>query len=187
MTKGQKLIVCVDSFSGVLLSKPFSVESVNAEVVWCKKKQGFSQFMAGIKFTDKDEIIRKSWVHFVLESFGVKETTGVQRRRDIRVQTSLPVRCFYGKKSFVDGVAYDISLGGIRLNLKGDIGAGKDVTLLIGPYKRLSPLKCRGRIKRSNYHRVQTAFIMGVEFLELDDKLIRQIGAMSALLQESAL
>jgi hypothetical protein len=187
MVKGQKLVISVDSFSGVLMTRPYSVDNVNAEVVWCQKKRGFSQFMAGVKFTDRQEYIQQSWVHFVLDSFGIKESTGIQRRKDIRVQTALPVRCFYGKKGSAVGVAYDISLGGMRMNFKNDIGVGKDVTLEIGPYKRLGILKCRGRIKRSNYHAAQDAFVMGVEFLGLDDKAIRKIGGyIRALLQESS-
>lgn len=186
ITKGQKIIVRVDSFSGVLLAKPFKVENVNAEVVWCKKKQGFSQHMAGIKFTDPQEAIAKSWVNYVLESFGVKDKSGFQRRKDIRVSTTLPVRCFTGRKDFVDGVAYDIGLGGIRMKLKGDLGTGKEVSLQIGPYRRLPPLKCRGKIRRSNYHTGSDAFIMGVEFVDLDDKLIKLIGSyIRALLQDS--
>jgi len=155
-------------------------------VVWCQKKKGFSQFMAGVKFTNRPDYIQKSWVFFVLESFGIKESSGHQRRRDIRVQTCLPVRCLYGKKSSASGVAYDISLGGMRMNFKNDIGIGKDVSLEVGPYKGLGMLKCRGRIKRSNYHAAQDAFVIGVEFLQLDDKAIRKIGGyIRALLKDS--
>lgn len=188
IVNGQKLIASVDNFSGVLMARPYSVENVNAEVIWCKKKKGFSQYVAGIRFTDCPEMIKKSWVRFVLDSFGVKDSAGFQRRKQIRVPTMLPVSCHYGKKKSAQGVAYDMSIDGLRMSLKSDLVTGTEVMLHIGPYKRLPVLQCRGKIRRSNYDPGNDAFTMGVEFTELDDRQIKQIGSyIKTLLKESSI
>lgn len=188
MEKGRKVIVTVENFSGVLMSRPFTVDRLNAEVVWCRKKHGFSQFMAGIKFTDSPEVIQKSWVRFVLDSFGVRDVSGFQRRKEIRVETSLPAKCQYGKKKATEGKAFDLSIDGAKLSLKSDVGEGTEVIVEIGPYKRLQTIYCRGKVKRSNYNTGTDSFMVGVEFLGLDDNQIKLIGSyVRTLLKELSL
>jgi hypothetical protein len=188
LEKGQQVKVRVEGFTGVLLSKPYKVDTVNAEVIWCRKKRGFSQYNAGLKFVNGSGTIKDSWVQFVLESFGLKEKTQAQGRTEIRVPTNIPVKCFYRKRSFAPGVASDIGMGGIQIRMKIDPGANTEVELHVGPYGRISMLKCKGTILRAKYDPGRDEFAIGVKFKELSNKETRHVGEfIMAFLQSSAL
>jgi hypothetical protein len=188
LAPGQRLTVSVRSFTGVLVDRPYQIDKVNIEVVWCRKRKGLPQFNAGMRITDDQERVKDSWVHFVLERFGLASRAEMQKRRDVRVTSDLPVKCYFRRNSFSPGVAYDISLGGLKMNLKIDPGLGTEVELHIGAYRNLPVLKCHGKIVRSAYNIGRQEFVEGVEFKNLESKQMKLIGKyIMAFLQDASL
>jgi len=188
LNPGQRVAVSVKSFTGVLVERPYHIDRVHVQVVWCRKRKGLPQFNAGMKIVEDQETVKDSWVHFVLERFGLASRAEMQKRRDVRVTSDLPVKCYFRRNSFSPGVAYDISLGGTKMNLKIDPGMGTEVELHIGPYRSLPLLKCQGKIVRSTYNIGRQEFVEGVEFKNLDSKQMKLIGRyIMAFLQDASL
>jgi hypothetical protein len=200
--KGMGLITPVkfskgQSFTARLLPSPeakleasFSPDPVRAEVVWCRPKKGFPLYYAGVKFASEAEAMKASWVMAVLSSHGVGGDSDAQRRKSLRVPTALPVKVYYllkGHKTFLSGLAHDIGLGGIKVNLVKDPGEGKELRIQLGPYKKLPMLECRGRIKRSSYSQRREDFTLGIEFMDLDEEEKKLVGRyIMFLLRESS-
>jgi hypothetical protein len=173
-TIGQRLKVTVEQFSGVLGAKdPFDYKTMNVEIVWCRKRRGTPHYYVGVKNIDTPEIIDKSWINFVLASFGITDSPYVQRRKEIRVPSNIPVRCFYSKRSFTCGIIVDMSLGGLKMYFNIDPGEGKDVRLEIGPYRKLPHIECTATVLRSRFINSKNKFEVGVRFYELDNREIR--------------
>ncbi|MDQ7821360.1 MAG: PilZ domain-containing protein [Candidatus Eremiobacteraeota bacterium] len=159
---------------------------LKAEIVWCRQKRGFPLFYAGAMFLEDEETIRNTWVYKELSRHGVASTGDAGRRRTVRVTSSLPVQVVLEKRKWLTGVAIDLSLGGIKMNLIRDPGIDKEVTLRIGPYKNLALMECRGIIKRSAYNKKTEDYTLGVEFINFEDTQVKQVGNyIMALLREA--
>lgn len=187
LEKGQKFLISISSYSEDPAEKTYDVEAVNAEVVWCRKKKDFPLFYAGVRFTDDQAVLRNSWVYFVLESYGASKFDS-QRRKEIRVTTILPVKCTLAKRNWLTGISVDLGVGGAKLSLLRDPGEGKEMTLHIGPYKKLPVFKCLARVKRSSYNQQSEEYTVGVEFLDLDAQQLKLVGQyVMILLKEASL
>lgn len=175
--KGSTLKIVVREFSGVLGAKrPFLHDTVNAEVVWCRKKRRTSDYYLGLRLADTCDIIDDSWVNFVLASFGITESPYMQKRKEIRVTSNIPAKCFYTRRSFTCGIVADIGLGGLRMILNIDPGRGKDVRLEIGPYKNHALITCDARILRSRFVHSKNRFEVGAEFKDIDNRQMKKLG-----------
>lgn len=192
LAKGQKFDVSIGSYTIDDPEKTYSVDTVNAEVIWCRKKMGFPLHYAGVRFVDPDETLQNSWVYYVLSSYGMPAMSPSQRRRDIRIAASLPVTIYFldkrGEKAHLTGIAYDISLGGMKINLVRDPGAAVDVTLHIGPYGKHPVLKCKGKTRRSTFSNKTGEYTLGIEFTELSEAEMKLLGDyVMTLLKEISL
>jgi hypothetical protein len=189
-SKGQVFTARLLASPETKLEGAYSPDPVRAEVVWCRQKKGFPLFYAGVKFITEMEALKISWVRAVLSSHGVGNESDAQRRKSLRVPTALPVKVHYlvkEHKNFLSGLAHDIGLGGLKVNLVKDPGEGRELKIELGPYKKLPLLKCRGRIKRSAYSPRREDFTLGIEFLDLDEEQRKLIGRyIMFLLRESS-
>jgi hypothetical protein len=186
LESGTKFTIGLRSVADLNLSKPFTGETVNGEVVWCRQRKGFPLYYAGARFTDAQDALHGSWVASMLDHLGVSADDDAQRRKNIRIVTSLPVKCYLGNRVILTGLANDLSLGGVKVNLIKNPGVGKEMKIQLGPFKRLQVLECQGRVKRSSYSSRHEDYALGIEFLELNDEQVRLLERyMMALLRES--
>ncbi len=185
---GRRFTISLRSIDDLKLKKLFSVDTVKGEVVWCRQRKGFPLYYAGARFSDDNEILQNSWITSLLENLGVSPEEATQRRKSIRIVTSLPVKCYLGNRVILTGLANDLSLGGVKVNLIKNPGVGKEMRIQLGPFKRLPLLECQGRVKRSSYSQRREDFALGIEFLELREDQIKLLERyMMALLKESCL
>jgi len=186
LAKGQTFSARLSKLADITLERPFSIEEVLCEVVWCRQKKGFPLYYAGIKFVESAERIQKSFVNSILEHYGITGNVASQKRREIRIITALPVKIYYGDKNFLTGLAHDIGPGGLKINLIRNPGLGCDVKLHIGPYRNLSLLECHGRIKRSSYSARREDYNLGIEFVDMKDEQSHELSRYLMLLLKEA-
>ncbi|MGV8121707.1 MAG: PilZ domain-containing protein [Candidatus Xenobiia bacterium LiM19] len=188
LENGVRFNVNLRSICDLKLTKPFSTETVNGEVVWCRQRKGFPLYYAGARFSDALEKLQSSWITSVLDHLGVAPEEATQRRKSIRIVTSLPVKCYLGNRVILTGLANDLSLGGVKVNLIKNPGVGKEMKMQLGPFKRLPLLECQGRVRRSSYSSRREDFALGIEFLELREDQVKLLERyMMALLRESCM
>jgi len=156
--------------------RPFEVDTINTEVVWCRKRRNSNHYYAGIRFTDTPDIIEKSWANFVLGSFGITEGPFRQKRKLLRVPSNIPVTCHYGEYTFTCGIIADIGLGGLKMKLNIDPGRGKAVALRVGPYNMIPALDCRATVMRSPFNISTNKFEVGVQFNDLNNRQVKRLG-----------
>jgi hypothetical protein len=79
----------------VLYELPEEVEergSVRVEVAWVQRVG--REMVAGARYVDSRENMRKSWVRLLLQEIGFDDSRTYQKRQHLRVDTTIPARMF---------------------------------------------------------------------------------------------
>lgn len=100
----------------VYSSPPEGAEAgpVKVQVAWVQRSG--RDLIAGARYADTRENMRKSWVRFLLQEIGFDESRTYQRRKFIRVDASIPARILSDTDCLVpDGRLVNIGIGGTLL------------------------------------------------------------------------
>jgi c-di-GMP-binding flagellar brake protein YcgR len=166
----------------------YKMDKVRAEVVWTRRKAKTYENYIGAKYADTDQNIRNSFVNFILNKFGLNLGASMQRRKEVRASSKLPVYYQVGTGDSKKGVAYNIGMGGILLTVDEDIPQDVMLNIAVGPYDRLKPLNVQGKVARKRYSQKTCHWMMGVSFINLSNDATKLLGDyVLTVLRESAL
>jgi hypothetical protein len=164
---GNRLSVKVIRGQGVLALYNFEVDAIRTEVLWCRKKPRGRDFMVGVKYADTRRNLSSSWIKFIFNKFGINIGSSIQRRKDIRIGSRLPVTLVPSEGANVTATGYDLGLGGLLAGTPKDFPIGGTFVLNIGPYKGMQKMTLRGRVVRRKISKKTNLFLLGIAFQDV--------------------
>lgn len=149
---------------------------VDGQIAWARRK-GSPQLgeCFGVDFLADDEASVNRLLAFARDEVPA-ETTRLERR----VQVELPIKLVHGKRSRRERLA-DLSLGGAFVRTWDPIPVDELVELTVRPPNSIFSLNLKARV--AWIRRVGDAAGMGLEFLDLDGSVRREIDKVLARLR----
>lgn len=167
--------------SSGLLKKPLRVK-----VSWCRKPESRQYYVAGLMFSDSDRDLMDSWVHYLLNQFGVDKNTFFSKRQSLRIPAEIPLMLSDDRGRIKQGTIINIGIGGILAQSTKEIAAAESLSITIGPYKKIPSFVLSGEVLRSSYRRSQEKWLMAIEFSSMQRKDYKNVGKLLiSLLRES--
>lgn len=122
---------------------PERLGPVRIQVAWVKRVG--RELVAGARFADTRENMKRSWVRFLLQEIGFDESRTFQRRQHIRVDASIPSRLFLESgapgEAPVDGRIVNIGIGGALLETRVSVDSGRHGSLEMSLWRILPTLR----------------------------------------------
>lgn len=113
---------------------------VKVQVAWVQRSG--RELVAGARYTDSRDNMRRSWVRFLLQEIGFDESRTYQRRKFIRVDASIPCRIFRGEECLVhEGRLVNIGIGGALLESAEELVKGDVLTVEMSLWRILPTLR----------------------------------------------
>ncbi|MBI3926392.1 MAG: PilZ domain-containing protein [Armatimonadetes bacterium] len=156
-------------------------DRVACSVVW-SRSQGNST-VVGVIYEEDEKVMAQSWVKSVLREIGFGNGNISSRRKAVRADCYVPVKCTLGGRTGRTGTLYNLGSGGALVELEGEgLAVGTALTLHIGPFEKLPRLNAPGTITAARSK--GTVWQYGFEFSEMnarDGQVLEQY--LSALLR----
>lgn len=143
--------------------------SVDAKVVWSRKKRSTKEYVSGLQYDDSKENLKDSWVAFLFKKFGISVGLSNQQRKRVRFQTEIPLSVALTATSF-PGIVMDMGIGGMLIATDKDIRKAPLLHFRIGPYKHLEILFCDGKVVHHQFNPEVKKWNFGILFVELPEK-----------------
>lgn len=113
---------------------------VKVQVAWVQRSG--RELIAGARYTDSRDNMRRSWVRFLLQEIGFDETRTYQRRKFIRVDASIPCRIFRGNECVLsESRLVNIGIGGALLESADPLAKGDVLTVEMSLWRILPTLR----------------------------------------------
>ena len=113
---------------------------VRVQVAWVQKSG--RDLVAGARYIDSRDNMRRSWVRFLLMEIGFDDTNTYQRRKFIRVDASIPSRIFHESEVVVgEARLVNIGIGGCLLESAEPLEQGRQVTVEMSLWRILPTLR----------------------------------------------
>lgn len=113
---------------------------VRVQTAWVRRVG--REYVAGARFADSRENMRRSWVRYLLQELGFDESCIYQRRQYIRVDSSIPARVFSGSNCVLhDGKLVNLGIGGALLEGETSLQKGAHLTLEMSLWRILPTLR----------------------------------------------
>lgn len=152
---------------------------VNCRIMWARPVENGKHYLAGARFHETRENLRRTWVHKLLRELGLNENSLRERREFIRVDGRIPVRM----QSVRDGgpvqsvETLNLGVAGLLLRTTRPLYPGEHYNCWIGPWGKLPEvgpipaevLACRPDPGGS-------ASQVPLRFLELEEDGVRELG-----------
>ncbi|MDQ7821562.1 MAG: PilZ domain-containing protein [Candidatus Eremiobacteraeota bacterium] len=184
LSTGLTFPLSVDAGAAALENSSFEYTTLRVKVVWCRKKRYSPLFIAGLSFTDREDILERSWVHYVFHRMGFDPESIFMPRGNLRIFSSFPVSCI-GDNKVSDGIIINIGLGGLLMESTVDFSPQASVTLAIGPYKGFRKLTAGGKVIRSTPLEKKKEKLVAIEFETMPPREYKELGRLLlALLSE---
>lgn len=144
------------------------------QVVWCRERIS-GGYNAGVRYEKP-----QGWIQVLLQELGIDEASGPQRRKHMRIPTSLraELRCTESNRVLTDGRAANLSLGGLLLRSEDELEADRDVLCLFGPYSHYPNLCVEARVLHSSFDAEDQHWFHSLEFSELNGREVREVGRL---------
>ncbi len=114
--------------------------SVKAQVAWVKRSG--RELIAGMRYSDSSENLKRSWVKYLLQEIGFDENRTFQRRQHIRVDASIPARLLADDQSLgAEGRLVNIGIGGTLLESRQQLTRGSLFTVEMSLWRILPTLR----------------------------------------------
>ncbi len=165
LSVGTVVNVRVTRGQGIIALSKFEVDTIRTEVVWCKRKSRSKEHIIGVKYSDTRQKLNASWVKFIFQKFGLNTGATLQRRRDIRIRSKVPVTMVDAEGTSTSAEAVNLGLGGLLIASRQVFPDGALLQLRIGPYQRLPELAMRGSVVRRRLSKKAEAWLLGVAFM----------------------
>lgn len=112
---------------------------VRVQTAWVQKVG--REFVAGARYADSRENMRRSWVRYLLQELGFDESRIYQRRQYIRVDASIPARMLEGSRCLAEGRLVNLGIGGALLESSLSLTKGSALTLEMSLWRILPTLR----------------------------------------------
>ncbi|MBN9415643.1 MAG: PilZ domain-containing protein [Candidatus Eremiobacteraeota bacterium] len=113
---------------------------VRVQLAWVQKSG--RDLVAGARYVDTRENMRRSWVRFLLTEIGFDDTRTYQRRKFIRVDASIPSRIFRDEEVLVsEARLVNIGIGGCLLESAQALEKDQQVTVEMSLWRILPTLR----------------------------------------------
>lgn len=144
------------------------------EVIWCRERLS-GGYNAGVRYEQPS-----GWARVILRELGIDEQSGMQRRRHLRIPTSLraEIRELDSNRSLVDGRVANLSMGGLLLRSEGELKAGTEVLCLFGPSSHYPNLSVEARVLGSSFDEEERNWYHSLEFEDLSGREVREVGRL---------
>ncbi|MCA9792279.1 MAG: PilZ domain-containing protein [Candidatus Eremiobacteraeota bacterium] len=153
-----------------------AIESgVRCKVNWVKKTKYSKRCQIGVTYADSPERMSRSWVKKILKEIGFDEDSIFQRRKIVRVLSSIP--CLVKvERGNLRGRVINMGAGGTLYQGDEGLNEGEFVGLNIGPYKDFEHFSCRGEVVTARYDPATNSWLCGIRFRTLDTKQVDLLG-----------
>lgn len=151
-------------------------QGVLCEVSWSQKDKFTKVSTIGVTYNDSPKRMGKSWVKKILREIGFDEDTIFQRRKIVRVISSIPCKLTADKSTW-RGRVINMGAGGALFQGDYKIQVGQVVKVSIGPYKKkLKNLEVRGQIVTQRYEQSTNGWLHGVRFMGMSKAQVALLG-----------
>lgn len=148
---------------------------VLCEVSWAQRDKFTKVSTLGLTYNDSPKRMKKSWVKKILREIGFDEDTIFQRRKIVRVISSIPCKLTADKSNW-RGRSINMGAGGTLFQGDHPIQVGQVVKVKIGPYKKLKNLEVRGQVVTQRYEQSTDGWLHGVRFVGMNSDEVNLLG-----------
>ncbi|MBI3925404.1 MAG: PilZ domain-containing protein [Armatimonadetes bacterium] len=152
---------------------------VRCQVNWVNQDRYSKTVEVGVTYADAPDRMSRSWVKKILREIGFDESTIFQRRKIIRVVSSIPcqIRVQEGaSQGTIAGRALNMGAGGTLVQTDDSIKNKTGVLLLLGPYEKFPELKAAGTVVTTRFDAPTRSWLHGVRFENLSSSQVDLLG-----------
>ncbi len=149
--------------------------SVRCEVVWCHPRKHDDGYYTGVKFSDTNENMRKSWVKPALKALGFSSKRIKERRREVRIPARSQPRVSIANRAgdvLTDGVLLNLSVGGALVKIGVQIPVRLKVVLQVDPIGVVPPLEVLSEVRSCKKDVHSQKWIHGLQFIDSPESLV---------------
>ena len=153
---------------------------VNCRVMWSRPASDGKYFLAGARFHETRENLRKTWVHRLLRELGLNENSLRERREFIRVDGRVPVRMQSMKDpsaAVQPVVTLNLGVAGLLLRTTQPLYPGEQYRCWVGPWGKLPGVgPIPAEVLSCRPDPAGGASQVPLRFLELEEDDVRDLG-----------
>lgn len=151
------------------------VGPVRVQVAWVQKSG--RDLVAGARYVDSRENMRRSWVRFLLTEIGFDDTRTYQRRKFIRVDASIPSRIFDGSEVVIpEARLVNIGIGGCLLESASSLEKGREVTVEMSLWRILPTLRLPAIVIETRHDSEAGFYLTSLKFGSIDSAQVKLLG-----------
>lgn len=177
VARGDKLYIAYAQFPGNEQPVENPAEPVEVEVMWARKRPHDGQRLAGVRYTNPEQV-RRSWVQYVLDEVGLAvEKTGEQRRKHIRLVTALraELRDNVTGQHIAEGKVANLSVGGTLVQTEQPVKEGQTVLVLVSPYNNFPIFSVPGRVLSVRYDPDEGQTFVSLQFINVNARQLKTL------------
>jgi hypothetical protein len=169
LDQAQELVISAQISEEELESGP-----VRAAVAWTQKNG--RDTIAGCRFVDSRENMRRSWVRFLLQEIGFDESRIYQRRKHLRVDSAIPARLIENQVGVCDGKVVNLGIGGALVETAEALTKGSSLELEMSLWRILPTLRLPARVLDSRPDALSGQHLSSLQFANLESPQIKTLG-----------
>lgn len=150
-------------------------KGVLCEISWAQRDKYAKASTIGVTYNDTPGRMGKSWIKRILREIGFDEDTIFQRRKIVRVISSIPCKLTAGRTNW-RGRVINMGAGGALFQGDHQMEVGMSVSVKIGPYKKMKDLEVRGKVVTERYEQSTNGWLHGIRFVAMDKDQTNLLG-----------
>jgi PilZ domain len=150
-------------------------KGVLCDVAWSTKDKYAKACTLGVTYNDTPRRMGKSWIKKILREIGFDEDTIFQRRKIVRVISSIPCTLTSGRTDW-RGRVINMGAGGALFQGDHQMNVGQTVSVVIGPYKKYKALQVRGEVMTERYEQSTNGWLHGIRFVAMESEQTTLLG-----------
>jgi hypothetical protein len=148
---------------------------VRVQVAWVQKSG--RDLVAGARYVDSRENMRRSWVRFLLMEIGFDDTRTYQRRKFIRVDASIPSRIFQEAEVLIaEARLVNIGIGGCLLESAESLEKDREVTVEMSLWRILPTLRLPATVIETRQDPDTGLCLTSLKFGAMDSAQVKLLG-----------
>ena len=153
---------------------------VNCRIQWSRNASDGKYYLAGARFHETRENLRKTWVHRLLRELGLNENSLRERREFIRVAGRVPVRMQSLKEPSAEPQPVEtlnLGVAGLLVRTTTPLYPGEQYHCWVGPWGSLPEVgPIPAEVLSCRPDPTGGASLVPMRFLELEEDGVRDLG-----------